>query len=112
MTDETTTAPAPVPTMDLKKWAEGRTGGTYIPPFRMRQLQQQVEDKSSIEYQRLTWEALKKSINGLLNKVCLTPNFFCHSKFDRSTEPTSRTSYPKFLVKISSEAVGFLPVHA
>ncbi|KAF9596011.1 hypothetical protein IFM89_006938 [Coptis chinensis] len=28
-----------------------------------------VEDKSSIEYQRLTWDALRKSINGLVNKV-------------------------------------------
>jgi pre-mRNA-splicing factor CWC22 len=28
-----------------------------------------VEDKSSPEYQRLTWDALKKSINGLVNKV-------------------------------------------
>ncbi|RZC86537.1 hypothetical protein C5167_029889 [Papaver somniferum] len=28
-----------------------------------------VEDKSSPEYQRLTWDALRKSINGLVNKV-------------------------------------------
>ena len=29
----------------------------------------QTTDKSSKEYQRMTWEALKKSINGLVNKV-------------------------------------------
>ena len=28
-----------------------------------------VEDKSSVEYQRMTWDALRKSINGLVNKV-------------------------------------------
>ena len=28
-----------------------------------------VKDKKSKEYQRMTWEALKKSINGLVNKV-------------------------------------------
>jgi len=28
-----------------------------------------VTDKSSAEYQRMTWDALKKSINGLINKV-------------------------------------------
>lgn len=27
------------------------------------------QDKSSKEYQRQTWEALRKSINGLINKV-------------------------------------------
>ena len=27
------------------------------------------QDKSSKEYQRETWEALRKSINGLINKV-------------------------------------------
>ena len=27
------------------------------------------QDKSSAEYQRTAWEALKKSINGLINKV-------------------------------------------
>ncbi|KAF3946075.1 hypothetical protein CMV_027620 [Castanea mollissima] len=29
----------------------------------------EVQDKSSVEYQRLTWDALRKSINGLVNKV-------------------------------------------
>lgn len=29
----------------------------------------QTKDKTSKEYQRMTWEALKKSINGLVNKV-------------------------------------------
>ncbi|KAI6669533.1 hypothetical protein NL676_004418 [Syzygium grande] len=31
-----------------------------------------VQDKSSVEYQRLTWDALRKSINGLVNKVNAT----------------------------------------
>ena len=46
-----------------------RTGGAYIPPARLRMMQQSVTDKSSVAYQRLAWEALKKSINGLINKV-------------------------------------------
>ncbi|KAJ8771868.1 hypothetical protein K2173_027045 [Erythroxylum novogranatense] len=29
----------------------------------------EVEDRTSIEYQRLTWDALRKSINELVNKV-------------------------------------------
>ena len=74
-------------------------GGAYIPPARLRMMQQQITDKSrwaggwgsikicpssrqyvtcvltaptpdcSEAYQRLSWEALKKSIHGLINKV-------------------------------------------
>uniref|UniRef100_A0A669DWW1 Pre-mRNA-splicing factor CWC22 homolog n=1 Tax=Oreochromis niloticus TaxID=8128 RepID=A0A669DWW1_ORENI len=46
-----------------------RTGGAYIPPAKLRLMQQQITDKSSLAYQRMSWEALKKSINGLINKV-------------------------------------------
>uniref|UniRef100_A0A4W3J126 Pre-mRNA-splicing factor CWC22 homolog n=1 Tax=Callorhinchus milii TaxID=7868 RepID=A0A4W3J126_CALMI len=46
-----------------------RTGGAYIPPARLRMMQDQIADKSSLAYQRMSWEALKKSINGLINKV-------------------------------------------
>lgn len=48
-----------------------RTGGAYIPPARLRMMQEGITDKSSVAYQRIAWEALKKSINGLVNKVCL-----------------------------------------
>lgn len=46
-----------------------RTGGAYIPPARLKMMQEGIEDKSSEAYQRISWEALKKSINGLVNKV-------------------------------------------
>ncbi|XP_044072063.1 pre-mRNA-splicing factor CWC22 homolog [Siniperca chuatsi] len=46
-----------------------RTGGAYIPPAKLRMMQQQITDKSGLAYQRMSWEALKKSINGLINKV-------------------------------------------
>jgi pre-mRNA-splicing factor CWC22 len=61
--------PLPPPPPLLPEMIPGRTGGIYIPPFRMAQMMRDVEDKSSPEYQRLTWDALKKSINGLVNKV-------------------------------------------
>lgn len=47
----------------------GRTGGVYIPPFKMRLIEKSIKDKESKEYQRLTWDALKKSLNGIVNKV-------------------------------------------
>ncbi|CAL8265766.1 unnamed protein product [Lota lota] len=46
-----------------------RTGGAYIPPAKLRMMQAQITDKTSLAYQRMSWEALKKSINGLINKV-------------------------------------------
>ena len=46
-----------------------RTGGAYIPPARLKMMQANIKDKSSMEYQRIAWEALKKSLNGLINKV-------------------------------------------
>nr|CDS35291.1 pre mRNA splicing factor CWC22 [Hymenolepis microstoma] len=47
----------------------GKTGGAYIPPARLRQMQTKITDKSTDAYQRIAWEALKKSIQGLINRV-------------------------------------------
>ncbi|KAM7538932.1 hypothetical protein Aperf_G00000051625 [Anoplocephala perfoliata] len=46
-----------------------KTGGAYIPPARLRQMQAKITDKNTDAYQRIAWEALKKSIHGLINKV-------------------------------------------
>jgi pre-mRNA-splicing factor CWC22 len=57
----------------MRKKREGQTksGGVYMPPFRLAALQQDVKDKKSRVFQRLQWDALRKSINGLINKVCV-----------------------------------------
>lgn len=46
-----------------------KTGGAYIPPAKLRLLQAEITDKASAAYQRIAWEALKKSIHGFINKV-------------------------------------------
>lgn len=46
-----------------------RTGGAYIPPAKLRMMQAEITDKNSPAYQRIAWEALKKSIHGYINKV-------------------------------------------
>lgn len=48
---------------------ETRTGGIYIPPFRLAQLQKEITDKSSRSFQKMMWEILRKSLNGIINKV-------------------------------------------
>ncbi|KAG1338396.1 putative pre-mRNA-splicing factor CWC22 [Cocos nucifera] len=62
----------PPPPPPMPDSITGRTGGIYIPPFRMAQMMREVQDKSSEAYQRLSWDALRKSINGLVNKVNAT----------------------------------------
>lgn len=55
---------------EFAKLLSTRAGGAYIPPSRLRAMQAEAaKDKSSPEYQRMSWDALRKSINGLINKV-------------------------------------------
>lgn len=55
-----------------------RTGGVYIPPHKLRRIQDKVKDPKSVEYQRLNWDALGKSINGFINKVRYDTIFFVY----------------------------------
>lgn len=49
-----------------------RAGGVYIPPFKAAMMVKPVNEEYSEEWQRERWQALKKSINGLVNKVNTT----------------------------------------
>ena len=62
----------PVKKNILKQENVGRSGGIYIPPHKLEQLQREImenEQKNGIEHQKLMWELLRKSINGIINKV-------------------------------------------
>lgn len=52
----------------------GRTGGIYVPPFKLARARAQTDetDPASAENQKASWEALRKSLNGLINKVNVT----------------------------------------
>ena len=46
------------------------SGGMYIPPAHLRAMQEAVSlDKMSTEYQQLSWDALRKSITGIVKLV-------------------------------------------
>ena len=65
-------SPAKKNTTPRNNGGGGRSGGAYVPPFKLAQMMRDnntVRDASSPEYQRIAWEALKKSINGLVNKI-------------------------------------------
>lgn len=58
---------------ELAKLANTRSGGVYIPPARLRAMQAAAaSDKLSPEYQRLSWDALRKSLTGFVNRVNVT----------------------------------------
>lgn len=61
--------------VDQPATVTGRTGGVYIPPFKLAQMQKDAAamGKATKEYQRIAWEALRKSINGLINKASINP---------------------------------------
>ncbi|GJQ09802.1 hypothetical protein GpartN1_g1593.t1 [Galdieria partita] len=78
----------PTNVKDKFEWAEGRTGGVYIPPFKLERMKEErwaaAGGKLSGDYegQRIAWELLKKKINGCVNKINTTnitqviPEFF------------------------------------
>lgn len=43
----------------------GRSGGFYIPSFKLTQMMRDVDDKSLEEYTWLTWDVMMKLINGI-----------------------------------------------
>ena len=61
-------------TMKIKQPVENkptRAGGVYIPPWKMqKEIEKMVNSgKNTKEHQKYMWEQLRKSINGLINKV-------------------------------------------
>ena len=88
----------------------GKTGGAYIPPARLRAMQAKITDKTSQDYQRLTWEALKKSLNGLINKVNISniknivPEIFAENLV------RGRGLLCKSLMKAQAASLPFTPV--
>ena len=55
---------------EFAKLTSSRSGGVYMPPARLRALQAAAaQDRSSAEFQRLSWDALRKSITGIVNRV-------------------------------------------
>ncbi|CAK4028790.1 Pre-mRNA-splicing factor cwc22 [Lecanosticta acicola] len=89
-----------------------RSGGTYIPPARLKALQAQITDKTSKEYQRMAWEALKKSINGLINKVNVSnikhivPELFIENLV------RGRGLFCRSIMKAQAASLPFTPIYA
>ncbi|KAF3903786.1 hypothetical protein ABW20_dc0110047 [Dactylellina cionopaga] len=104
--------PAYDPKAEYERLLTMRSGGTYIPPARLKALQSQITDKSSKEYQRMAWEQLKKGINGLINKVntsnikTIVPDLFQENLI------RGRGLYCRSIMKAQAAALTYTPVYA
>ena len=99
----------------LAKLAETRAGGAYVPPARLKALMAEVAraDPGSVEYQRMSWEALRKSITGLVNKVAadnikfIVPELFAGANLIRG-----RGLFCRSIMHAQEFSLPFTPVFA
>ncbi|KAL8942586.1 MAG: hypothetical protein Q9216_001568 [Gyalolechia sp. 2 TL-2023] len=97
---------------EYEKLLNSRSGGTYIPPARLRALQAQITDKKSKEYQRMAWEALKKSINGLINKVNVSNIKHIVPELFTENLVRGRGLYCRSIMKAAASSSAFVPIYA
>lgn len=99
---------------EFSKLVSSRSGGVYVPPARLRALQAEAaaKDKASAEYQRLSWDALRKSITGIINKVNIAnikevvPELFAENLV------RGRGLFARGIMKAQAASLPFTPVYA
>lgn len=88
-----------------------RAGGAYIPPAKLREMQRSITDKKSAEFQRMAWEALKKSIQGLINKTntanikMIVPELFSENLL------RGRGLFCRAIMKAQAASLPFTPIY-
>jgi pre-mRNA-splicing factor CWC22 len=97
---------------EYQKLLTMRSGGTYIPPAKLRALQAQITDKTSKEYQRMAWEALKKSINGLINKVNVSNIKHIVPELFGENLVRGRGLFCRSIMKAQAASLPFTPIYA
>ncbi|KIJ17163.1 hypothetical protein PAXINDRAFT_73794 [Paxillus involutus ATCC 200175] len=98
---------------EFAKLVGSRSGGVYMPPARLRALQAAAaDDKSSPEYQRLSWDALRKSLTGIVNRVNIAnikqvvPELFSENLI------RGRGLFARSVMKAQASSLPFTPVFA
>ena len=104
--------PKPSLMQRTKMLPAGKAGGAYIPPFRLKQMQAEIQDKNGAEYQRMTWEALKKSINGLVNKVTKPNISVIVGEIFQENLVRGRGLYCRSVMKAQLASPAFTPIYA
>lgn len=98
---------------EFAKLTSLRSGGVYVPPARLRAMQAAAsQDKNSTEYQRTTWDALRKSITGIVNRVNIAnikqivPELFSENLI------RGRGLFARSMMKAQAASLPFTPVFA
>ncbi|KAI0274418.1 MIF4G-domain-containing protein [Russula aff. rugulosa BPL654] len=98
---------------EFAKLTSSRSGGVYMPPARLRALQAAAgQDRNSAEYQRLSWDALRKSITGIVNRINvgnikhIVPELFSENLI------RGRGLFARSIMKAQAASLPFTPVFA
>lgn len=96
---------------EFDKLLGSRSGGIYMPPARLRALQQAAaNDKTSPEYQRLSWDALRKSITGIVNRVNITNIKQVVPELFEENLIRGRGLFSRSIMKAQAASLPFTPV--
>ena len=92
----------------------GRTGGVYIPPFKLAQMKRLMgeDEVGGEENQKKTWEALRKSINGLVNKVNIANMKYIVPELFEENLVRGRGLFARSIMKAQLASPGFTHIYA
>lgn len=118
--DESSLSMQPLTRDEADYWMnKTRTGGAYIPPARLARLQQQHEQSSDSAlfshdeaFQRQTWEALKKSLTGITNRVNTQNLAPILKELFRENLQRGRGLFVRSLMRAQAAAPAFSAVYA
>ncbi|KAK4106886.1 MIF4G-domain-containing protein [Parathielavia hyrcaniae] len=97
---------------EYQKLLNLRSQGVYLPPQKLRALQAAITDRTTKEYQRMAWDALKKSINGLVNKVNTANIKFVVPELFGENLIRGRGLFCQSLLKAQHASLPFTPIYA
>jgi pre-mRNA-splicing factor CWC22 len=98
---------------EFAKLTSSRSGGVYMPPARLRVLQEAAaQDRSSVEYQRLSWDALRKSITGIVNRVNVGNIKHVVPELFNENLVRGRGLFARSIMKAQAASLPFTPVFA
>ncbi|XP_044019983.1 pre-mRNA-splicing factor CWC22 homolog [Aphidius gifuensis] len=107
--DPSVIPPSQKRTVDL---LTSKTGGAYIPPAKLRLMQSHINDKSGAAFQRISWEALKKSIHGHINKVNTSNIGLIVRELLRENIIRGRGLLTRSIIQAQAASPTFTPIYA
>ncbi|KAI9059728.1 MIF4G-domain-containing protein [Trametes sanguinea] len=98
---------------EFAKLTNSRSGGVYMPPARLRAMQEAAsKDKASAEYQRISWDALRKSITGIVNRVNTANIKHVVPELFQENLIRGRGLFARSVMKAQASSLPFTPVFA